>query len=369
MKNSSTPDFLNRITKNAAHYLPGEQANEPGWIKLNTNESPLSPSPHVCKVLAELANEGDLLRKYSHPLGEPLLSALAEHWQLEKSQLLVTNGSDEALALLCRATLSEEHSAAFPAVTYSLYRTLVTNCGARYFEIPMTAKAGQRFAVDLAALANSVATVIFLPNPNAITGELFPVEHLTEIIAESQKLWVIDEAYNDFAGDGFTMMQQIKQLPNLVVTRTFSKTHALAGVRVGYLATANSALLNGLLAHKDSYNEDAIAVRLATAALKDSDWHRRILETVAQGRAFLRSELAALGFQVYDSAANFLLAQNPHTMPAHEIVRRLRNYKILIRHYPDSVFADCVRISVGSEIENAELVRALKEILRGGREV
>lgn len=367
MKKIPSDDFLNLITKSAAHYVPGEQVNEPGWIKLNTNESPLPPSPQVLKVLQELSGEGDILRKYSHPLGEPLRMALAEYWQLEKSQILVTNGSDEALSLLCRATLSEDHGAAFPAVTYSLYRTLVTNCGAPYWEIPMTTKVGQRFAVDLSALAASFATVIFLPNPNAITGELLSVEELTQTIAASEKLWIIDEAYNDFAGPEATMMRQISRLSNLVVTRTFSKTHALAGVRVGYLATANSGLMDGLLAHKDSYNEDAIATRLAVAALKDREWHRKILEAVDQGRVFLRSALSALGFQLYDSAANFFLAQSPHTMPAHEIVSRLRDYKILIRHYPGSEFADCVRISVGSESENARLVTALKAIL-GGRQ-
>lgn len=358
------PNFLNSITQKAAHYTPGEQVNEPGWIKLNTNESPLPPSPLVFKALAELVGQGDILRKYSHPLGEPLLSALAAYWQTEQKHIMVTNGSDEALALLCRATLSSERPAAFPAITYSLYQTLVTNCGAGFIEVPMVKKVGQPYAVDLEALAACAAPVIFLANPNAITGEYIAATQLAQVIGGSQKLWIIDEAYNDFAGSDATMMQYLSKLPNLVVTRTFSKTHALAGLRVGYLATANSALMNGLLAHKDSYNEDAIATRLAAAALGDRDWHGKILRSVASGKEFLRAELAALGFTVYDSEANFMLAKAPPQMAAEKIVQRLRDYKILIRYYAGSAFADCVRISVGSEGENAKLIGSLKEILK-----
>ncbi len=358
------PNFLNRITQQAAHYAPGEQVNEPGWIKLNTNESPLPPSPQVFKTLAELVGQGDILRKYSHPLGEPLRSALAAHWQTENKHILVTNGSDEALALLCRATLSSERPAAFPAITYSLYQTLVTNCGAHFLEIPMVSRIGQPYSVDLEALASCEAPVIFLANPNAITGEYIPAGRLKNVIAQSQKLWIIDEAYNDFAGPDATMMKFIAELPNLVVTRTFSKTHALAGLRVGYLATTNGDLMNGLLAHKDSYNEDALATRLAAAALSDRDWHGRILRSVATGKEFLRAELSALGFTVYDSEANFMLVKAPETLAADKIVERLRDYKILIRYYAGSAFADCVRISVGSEGENAKLIGSLKEILR-----
>jgi histidinol-phosphate aminotransferase len=355
--------FLNSVTQNAAHYTPGEQVNETGWIKLNTNESPLSASPRVFKVLAELVGQGDILRKYSHPLGEPLLSALANYWQIDKARLMVTNGSDEALALLCRATLSADRAAVFPGVTYSLYKTLVTNAGAKYLEVPVIAKPGQPYGVDLEALERSEAAVVLVANPNAITGEYLARENLKAVIAKSQKLWVVDEAYNDFAGPQATMMAYVGELDNLVVTRTFSKTHALAGLRVGYLATSNAELMNGMMAHKDSYNEDAIATRLATAALEDKDWHRNILRAVTTGREFLRSELVAMGFTVYDSAANYVLAKAPGKITAGEIVEKLRAYKMLIRYYAGSIFSDCVRISVGAEGENAKLIGSLKEIL------
>lgn len=363
--NIAQESFLNEITRHAAHYTPGEQVNEPGWIKLNTNESPLPPSPRVFKTLAELVGQGDILRKYSHPLGEPLLSALADYWQADKASVMVTNGSDEALALICRATLSKERAAVFPAVTYSLYKTLVANAGAPCIEVPMIEGKNLPYAIDVAALEKTPAHVVFLPNPNAITGELVDRARLADIIAASQKLWVIDEAYNDFAGKDATMMRHVTELKNLIVTRTFSKTHALAGLRVGYLVTGNNALMNGLMAHKDSYNEDAIATRLAAAALSDKDWHARTLTAVKTGRDFLRSELTALGFTVYDSAANFLLTKAPAGRDAAQIVRALRDYKILIRYYAGSIFSDCVRISVGSEGENAKLIGSLKSILQG----
>lgn len=357
-------NFLNSITQTAAHYTPGEQVNEAGWIKLNTNESPLPPSPKVFKTMAELVGQGDILRKYSHPLGEPLLSALAGYWRIDKACLMVTNGSDEALALICRATLSADRAAVFPSVTYSLYQTLVTNAGARYLEIPMLAKANQPYGVDVEALEKSAGAVVFLANPNAITGEYVPRDTLKTIIARSQKLWIVDEAYNDFAGADASMLPFVGELENLVVTRTFSKTHALAGLRVGYLATGNAALMTGLMAHKDSYNQDALATRLAAAALEDQDWHRNILRAVNHGKEFLRNELKNLGFTVYDSAANYLLAKAPGKMAAADIVEKLRAYKLLIRYYKNSIFSDCVRISVGAEGENAKLIGSLKEILK-----
>ncbi|MCS6971860.1 MAG: aminotransferase class I/II-fold pyridoxal phosphate-dependent enzyme, partial [Leptospiraceae bacterium] len=196
-----------------------------------------------------------------------------------------------------------------------------------------------------------------------ITGEYIPRERLRHTIAASQKLWVVDEAYNDFAGADATMLPYVGEHPNLIVTRTFSKTHALAGLRVGYLVCSNALLLEGLLAHKDSYNEDALAVRLAVAALEDAEWHQKILTTVAQGLHTLRRELSALGFTVYDSAANYFLAEPPAGKTAATVASELRAHKILVRHYPDSPFADCVRISVGSPEENARLISALQQIL------
>lgn len=356
-------NYLNRITENAAHYTPGEQVNEPGWIKLNTNESPLPPSPQVLALLSELAQTPDILRKYSHPLGEPLLTALHDYWKLEKDFFMVTNGSDEALAILCRATLSEARSAAFPEVTYSLYETLVKNTGGYAKSQPMVSTPDLPYSIDLEGLAKCDASVIFLPNPNAITGEFIEREKLTRILETSDKLWIIDEAYNDFAGSVCSMIEAVPRFQNLVVTRTFSKTHALAGLRVGFLATSNKELMRGLLAHKDSYNADALATRLAAAALKDRGWHQKILATVAEGHAFLRNELTTLRFHVYPSRANFFLARVPEGADASGIVHALRDYKILIRYYAGSIFSDCVRISVGSSEENTKLVAALKIIL------
>jgi len=356
--------FLNQITRNAATYTPGEQVNEPGWIKLNTNESPLPASPAVFAEMKSLSAHPDLLRKYSSPDGEPLRSAISEKFSLDVKNILVTNGSDEALALICRAVLEPGKTALMPAITYSLYKTLVKNLGASIQEIPMRSTEAQPYTIDLEGLAKAAGDLVFLPNPNAITGEFIHPDKLHALIASSTKLWVIDEAYNDFADINASMISAVQSLPNLIVTRTFSKTHALAGLRVGYAITTNLELMNGLNAHKDSYNEDAIATRLATAALADDAWHMKIINTVLEERQWLRNEFTHLGFSVYDSSANFFLAREPLESKADNIYRELKKHKILVRYYPDSPFADCLRVSVGSHEENVRLVSALSQILR-----
>ena len=361
---SKLQSFLNQITRNAATYTPGEQVNEPGWIKLNTNESPLPASPAVFAEMKILATNPDLLRKYSSPDGEPLRSAIAEKFSLHTKDVLITNGSDEALALICRAVLEPHKTALMPAITYSLYKTLVKNVGASVQDIPMRSMDGQPYTIDLEALASSAGDLVFLPNPNAITGEFIHPEKLRTIIASSTKLWVVDEAYNDFAGINASMISQTQALLNLIVTRTFSKTHALAGLRVGYAVTANSQLMSGLNAHKDSYNEDALATRLATAALTDDAWHMQIVNTVLEERRWLKYEFTQLGFVVFDSSANFFLAREPADIQAESIYHELKKYKILVRYYANSPFSDCLRISVGSHEENVRLIEALSKILQ-----
>ena len=194
--NDKNKDFRNNIYQKSTGYIPGEQPDTSDWIKINTNENPYPPSPAVSQILSDLSKNPAALRKYPNPSGEPLRSALAAAYNLKPENFIVTNGSDEALSLIARIFLDSNKVAAAPEITYSLYQTLVMLVGAGYLNIPM--KNYDTLNISLEALEDSKSDVIFLSNPNAQTGEFIPLSILTQVISRSSKLWVIDEAYNDF---------------------------------------------------------------------------------------------------------------------------------------------------------------------------
>lgn len=358
-------DFRTATAISVPVYTPGEQPAEPGWIKLNTNESPFEPSPLVNEVLKKFSQDSDRLRKYPHPYGEPLRSMIARYWSQNVNHVLVTNGSDEALTLICRAFLEKGRKAAFPSVTYSLYKSLVLASGAEYVTVPVISKKEVPFCIDLPGLEKVEADVIFLANPNALTGELTDITNLKNIIGSSDKLWIIDEAYNDFAEQGnASFMPFLHDCQNVIVLRTFSKTHALAGLRIGYAVTANSDLMQGMLAFKDSYNEDLLAVEAGAAAFSDHNYFHKTISYIRDTRKELAENLRALGFTCLPTDANYILCRPPAGKSARKIYEALKEKKILVRHYPDSEIEDYLRISVGNRQEMQKLHSSLVEILQ-----
>ena len=357
-------DYRNHIFKNFKEYVPGEQPESSDWIKLNTNENPFSPSPKVGQKLIELASQTEAFRKYPNAMGEPLRSNLASHFDVNPEQVVVTNGSDEALALLCRIVLNAGDRVATPEFTYSLYDTLVSAADGVLEYIP--AKNGHM--VDLDTLAQTDAKMVFFPNPNAPTGEFIPVERLETAVQKSKALWVVDEAYNDFVekdpkGVDSSFIQKLTKYDNCVVTRTFSKSHALAAMRTGYLISTNPYILSGLRAGKDSYNEDFVALETGSAALSDLAWLDKTTKVVISERAKMQSSLESLGFSVLPSQANFVLAEVPSKTTAVNLLEALKQNKILVRHFANSKLDHMLRISIGSEDENATLIKTLKDIL------
>ncbi|MES0489129.1 MAG: histidinol-phosphate transaminase [Leptospirales bacterium] len=358
-------DYRNHIFKKFKEYIPGEQPESDDWIKLNTNENPFSPSPKVEQKLKELAMCTEAFRKYPNAMGEPLRSALALHYNVEPEQVVVTNGSDEALALLCRIILDAGDRVATPEFTYSLYDTLVSAANGVLEYIP--AKNGHM--VDLEALAQTDAKMIFFPNPNAPTGEFTSVEKLERAIENSKALWVIDEAYNDFVeqspdGHKNSFIHKLSKYDNCVVTRTFSKSHALAALRTGYLLSANPYIMSGIRAGKDSYNEDFVALEIGMVALSDETWLHKTTKAVISERKKMQASLENLGFTVLPSQANFVLAEAPKKTTAVNLLEALKQEKILVRHFANSKLDNMLRISIGSTDENSVLIETLKKILR-----
>ena len=351
-------NFVNRHLQDLKPYTPGEQVND--VIKLNTNENPYPPSERVLETLRKCIENTTALRRYPNPSGEPLRSNIAQRFHVESSDVIVTNGSDEALSLILRATIWPDSSAVMPEISYSLYPTLVNAVGSTLVKAPML----NDFYVNLEALESSNAKVVLLPNPNAQIGEFISIERLDKVIKASDKLWVIDEAYNDFVdSEHASATALLPELNNLIVVRTFSKTHSLAGLRIGYMISKNQTLMKTLAVLKDSYNEDYLAIEAGNAALLDEYYYSETTEKIQAQRARLNKELQAMEFETIESQGNFVLAKPPKKRSAEEIYLSLKEKKVLVRHFKSAVLENYIRISVGSVEEISSLLNDLKNIL------
>jgi len=212
-----------------------------------------------------------------------------------------------------------------------------------------------------ASLARTGAALTIVCNPNAPTGTCVPAGELASLAQELRGVLLIDEAYVDFAE--FNCVSLTRDFDNVIVLRSLSKGYSLAGLRFGY-AIAHKDLIDGLIKVKDSYNVDAVAIALATAAIKDQGYFRQNVERIKKERRVLTEQLRALGFAVRDSSSNFVFAQVKNGS-AENIYKRLKDRHIFIRYWNAPGISDKLRISVGTREQNEKLIEAVKEILSG----
>jgi histidinol-phosphate aminotransferase len=335
-------------------YIPGEQPQDQGFIKLNTNENPYPPSPKVSSALRKAINPS--LRLYPEPLSDSLRSTAAEVFGVTPSNIIVGNGSDELLSIVLRCFVSPQDRVAFPAPTYSLYDTLI--------EI----QDGVAFRVDFPpdfslpdSLAEQNAALTFLCNPNAPSGTLVSVAEIDRLSRAVSGVLVVDEAYVDFAeSEGASSVPLIRQLPNLIVLRTFSKSFSLAGMRIG-LALGSEEIISGMMKVKDSYNVNRLSMIAAAAALQDMPWMKRNVGRIQRSRKKLIAGLKRLGFSVYPSHANFILARKAGQNLKY-VYEELKRRKILVRYFDAAGLRDCLRITVGTPKEIQALLKEMAAI-------
>jgi histidinol-phosphate aminotransferase len=339
-----------------APYVPGEQPR-PGQrlIKLNTNENPYPPSPLVARAIVKSA--GSSLRLYPAPRADEFVAAAARTYGISREMILAGNGSDELLTMVFRAALGRGDKIAYALPTYSLYDTLAAIQEAKVARVPL----GPAYAQPLNELAGEGAQLTIVCNPNAPCGTLADSMGLDSLAATlAPRLLVIDEAYVDFAEAN--ALHLVKKHSNVLVLRSFSKSFSLAGMRLG-LCFASPTLIEQLMKVKDSYNLSRPAMAAGAAALKDIDWMRRNVERVRRTRAVTEKKLRQVGFEVPPSQANFVLARVPgHDMST--VAAALRRRGILVRHFPRSVFADALRITIGRPAEMTALFKAIEPLLR-----
>lgn len=349
-------------------YLPGEQPQESGWVKLNTNENPYRPSPAVLEAITRVAR--DRLHVYPDPLGKAFCRAAAEVLGVDPDWILPANGSDENLTLICRAFADPQDLIAYPYPSYILYETLAQIQGTRHARLQL--RPDWSWDVRLNKPLIEQAAVLFVPNPNSPSGNKWSDAVIASIVPPRGVL-ILDEAYGDFADDPDQLQLLRTEVgERIVVTRTFSKSYSLAGLRFGF-AVARPELIGGMRKVKDSYNCDALSLAAAEAAIRDQAWMRTNRDKVIATRQRLNTELLNLGLNVVPSETNFVWTTHPRG--GHEaIYQALKSRKILVRYmkFPQAVapsslhpegLLDGLRITVGTDEQIDTLLTALREIL------
>lgn len=344
-------------------YTPGEQPKLANLVKLNTNENPYPPSPRaVAAIQNEIGTDGASLRLYPAPNADRLKQSIATHFtefSLKETQIFVGNGSDEVLAHAFMALLKHDKAILLPDITYSFYPVYCGLYGIDSIPIPLD----ENYAIRVDDYARENGGII-IANPNAPTGHLLPLAEIERLVASHpQSVVVVDEAYIDFGGE--TAIGLINSYTNLLVIRTLSKSHSLAGLRIGY-AVGAPALIEALERIKNSFNSyplDRLAIAGAAAALEDKEHLETTRQAVINSRSVLVADLQNLGFDVLPSSANFIFARHPRHDAA-DLAAKLRECSVIVRHFKQSRIDQFLRITVGTNAQCQILTETLAQILR-----
>ncbi|MFW1863883.1 histidinol-phosphate transaminase [Acinetobacter baumannii] len=338
-------------------YVPGEQPKIQNLLKLNTNENPYPPSPKVVEaVQAVLHEQADALRLYPDPDATVLKQAIAKQQNIDISQVFVGNGSDEVLAHIFKAFFLQDEPILYPDITYSFYPVYSQFFGTKTKEIPLN----ENFEIDVRDYTQPNGGVI-ITNPNAPTSIALSLAEIEQVLqANPDRVVVIDEAYVDFGAESAVSL--INRYENLVVCQTTSKSRSLAGLRVGF-AIAQSHLIAALEAVKNSFNSypiDRFAIAAAVASFEDQAYFEEQCQKVITSREKLVRDLTELGFNVLPSKANFIFATHSQH-DAGQLAQKLREQGIIVRYFNKPRINQFLRITVGTDEQNARLVQTLKQ--------
>lgn len=346
--------FLSDRLGGLEEYTPGEQPQDKKYIKLNTNESPYSPSQKVIEAIdgAEVAN----LRLYCDPDCKKLKSALAELYAVECDNIFLSNGSDDILNFAFMAY--GDNGAVFADITYGFYSVFAELHGIKTEVIPLK----DDFTLDIERFKNKNKLVV-IANPNAPTGIALSVDVIEDIVKSNQGgVVLIDEAYVDFGSESCYKLTE--KYPNLLVCQTFSKSRSLAGGRLGF-AIASKGLIADLEKIKYStnpYNINRLTQVAGLATVMDNEYYVQNCNKIIKTRDFVRKELINLGFDVLDSKANFVFAKSDK-IGGEELYLKLKDKGVLVRHFTKERISEYNRITIGSYEEMEFFIAKVKEIL------
>lgn len=337
-------------------YVAGEQPNKKNMIKLNTNECPYPPAPGVVRAMKEM--DYTALRLYPNPDVAPIVDCLAEYYHVKPGQVFVGVGSDDVISMAFLTFFHSGKPILFPDVTYSFYDVWANLYRIPFRQIPLT----EDWQINPEDYKVENGGVIF-PNPNAPTGLLQSLDTVEEIIQANRDVVVIvDEAYIDFGGE--SALKLVDKYDNLLVVQTFSKSRAMAGLRVGFCIGSEKLIgyLNDVKFSFNSYTMNMPSQALAVEAVKDDTYFKEVTGRIVATRERVKKELRGLGFTFPDSYANFVFASHK-TVPAREIFEALREADIYVRHWDKPRIENYLRITIGTDEEMDRLIAFLKEFL------
>lgn len=335
-------------------YVPGEQPQGGKFIKLNTNENPYPPSPRVTTAIQSALASG--LQKYPDPMATAFRTRAAEVLGVPPDWILCGNGSDDILTILIRAFVGEGDCLRLPYPSYILYKTLAQLQGASAEEVRFRDDwtLGEEFTASRDRLKFAV-----LPNPNSPTGTLIPRDQVAELAQRLSCPLLVDEAYVDFSNEN--CLDLVRQNDRVMVSRSLSKSYALAGLRFGFVV-AQKQVIDQLLKVKDSYNCDSLSIAGATAAIDDQQWLAENRGKILATRDRLTAGLVELGFSVVPSQANFVwCTHRKHS--AKSLYESLKANQVLVRYMNYSGWGDGLRISVGTDEQTAACLTLLKTMV------
>ncbi len=347
--------FLSKKYAALAPYTPGEQPKGMEYIKLNTNESPFSPPPSVIKRVEE---EVARLQLYSDPENTRLTEKTAEVLGIKKEQVLMTNGSDEALNFAFMAFCDKEKGVIFPDISYGFYSVFAALHGIPFRAVPLR----EDFSIDYRDYVGANANVV-IANPNAPTGLCLSLDEIEKIVRSNiEYVVVIDEAYVDFGGE--SAVKLIEKYDNLLVTQTFSKSRSLAGARLG-MAIGNEGLIEDLKRIKYStnpYNVNRMTAAAGYGVLCEEKWFQESVSAIIENREYTSNVLKGLGFEVLPSKANFLFVKK-EGVDGEYLYTELKKRGVLVRHFKGERIAQYNRITVGTRAQMDTLLEKVKEII------
>lgn len=336
-------------------YTPGEQPPPGKFLKLNTNENPYPPSPAVIQAIQTAAEQG--LQRYPDPLATAFRMRAAEVLGVDADWILCGNGSDDILTIVTRAFVPQGSYLRYPHPSYVLYGTLAQIQGALIDEVDFHRdwSLGDEFVHPKDNLR-----LAFLANPNSPSGTSLSPQDVLHLAERLPCPLLVDEAYADFAGTN--CLSLVAESEKILVSRTLSKSYALAGLRFGFLV-AQPHVIRELAKVKDSYNCDALAIAGATAAIDQQAWLAETRTRIVEARERAAERLRAMGFTVPPSQANFLWCTDG-PKPAAWLYERLKENHVLVRYMNYSHWGDGLRITIGTD-EQMDVCLTLLDTLLG----